>query len=106
MWGTFDMNVQIGGSAPGAGNLVCGNGGSGISIDNSYMVACENVIIQGNRIGVDAAGNALGTATASTSRATCGLPGSAERPGEGNVISGTGRHPRVGVSATAFPTGP
>lgn len=46
------MDHAIGGSAPGAGNLISGNGGSGIHLQG------ERYVVEGNRIGTDAAGSA------------------------------------------------
>jgi uncharacterized repeat protein (TIGR01451 family) len=43
----------IGGSAPGAGNIIAGNNGPGVLVNQLYNV-------QGNAIGVDANGNPLG----------------------------------------------
>ena len=48
-------NTAIGGTASGAGNLISGNLGSGITLDNR-----ANNQILGNRIGTDVAGNPLG----------------------------------------------
>jgi hypothetical protein len=48
-----DGNV-IGGTAAGAGNIISGNAGSGIFIDGGS----DNTLIQGNRIGTNAAGDA------------------------------------------------
>jgi CSLREA domain-containing protein len=74
----------IGGAAPGAGNLISGNGGSGVHL------ACSNCQVYANRIGVDAAGTAavpngehgvsIGDAAAANT-----IGGS---PAERNVISG------------------
>ena len=54
VWGASAVTAQItvGGSAPGAGNLISGNGWTGIGFDNA------NSVIQGNLIGTDAAGTA------------------------------------------------
>ena len=43
----------VGGVAPGAGNLIAGNGGDGISVQGG-----SNNVIQGNRIGIDVTGTA------------------------------------------------
>lgn len=56
---TYDNT--IGGTVPGAGNLISGNTGAGIQINNSG----RNIVIQGNFIGTDfsgtrALGNAIG----------------------------------------------
>ena len=47
------IDNEIGGSMSGAGNLISGNGHTGI-----YCYAGENTIIKGNYIGVNATGNA------------------------------------------------
>ena len=51
-------NNVIGGSAPGAGNLISGNGTveSGLGHGNGISVGSSNNIIQGNLIGTDATG--------------------------------------------------
>jgi hypothetical protein len=55
------LSNQIGGSAPGAGNVVSGNADDGIKISGS---ATSGTVIQGNRIGVAADGaTALGNGT-------------------------------------------
>jgi uncharacterized repeat protein (TIGR01451 family) len=42
---------QLGGTAAGAGNLISGNGGAGVSVSGS-----DGTLVQGNLIGTDAAG--------------------------------------------------
>jgi parallel beta-helix repeat protein len=81
-------NVLIGGAVPGAGNIICGvgetgHGQAGIGVINS------NAIIQGNRIGVDVAGTAMGTGNGIViwGNANNTLIGGSN-PGEGNLISG------------------
>lgn len=55
-------NNTIGGTAAGAGNLISGNDGDGVQLVNSSGAAGNN-LVQGNRIGVNAAGTAkLGNA--------------------------------------------
>jgi parallel beta-helix repeat protein len=77
-------NVTIGGTAPGAGNLISGNMTRGV------FIQAPNALIQGNTIGTNAAGSlALGNQTgvsigAFGSNATIG--GTAA--GAGNLISG------------------
>ncbi|HET6409252.1 MAG TPA: Calx-beta domain-containing protein [Chthoniobacteraceae bacterium] len=75
----------IGGVDPGAGNLISGNNGDGIGLSGSV-----GNVIQGNRIGTDAAGThaipnfgGIEVFTGSTSN----LIGGSE-PGAGNIISG------------------
>ena len=82
-----DSAATIGGTAAGAGNLISGNDGAGISIFNS-----GGTVIQGNRIGPDASGtNPLGNGGAGISidGGTDYLIGGTAA-GAGNVISGNG----------------
>jgi hypothetical protein len=86
-------NNTIGGAGLGAGNLISGNGGDGIFL---YNFAADKVV-QGNTIGLNAAGNA---AIANSVRgvfigfgANNNLVGGTA-PGAGNVISG---NTQVGV---------
>ena len=80
-------NVTIGGTAPGAGNLISGNAGSGIALDGSD---CTGVTVQGNSIGTNAPGrnplaNALGISLLST---THGNQIGGTTPAARNLISG------------------
>jgi titin len=57
--GNDAANVTIGGTAPGAGNVISGNESKGVAITSG-----RNNLVQGNRIGTDATGNsALGNGT-------------------------------------------
>jgi uncharacterized repeat protein (TIGR01451 family) len=85
----------IGGTAPGAGNVISGNGFVGVVIDGTSLgssgVATGNVV-QGNKIGTDptgtlAVGNALSGVFVSGAPSNT-IGGTA--PGAGNVISGNG----------------
>jgi hypothetical protein len=75
----------IGGTEPGAGNLISGNGGgTGVTVETGATV-------QGNFIGTDvtgthALGNRIGVAFEGSSLSTSLLGGTA--PGAGNLISG------------------
>ena len=74
-------SVTIGGTAPGAGNVISGNGGVGVSATGA------NNRVLGNYIGTDAAGavavgNTFGGVTAAVVGGTV--------PGARNVISGNG----------------
>ncbi len=54
----FAGGVRIGGSAPGAGNLISGNNGNGIQLTGSQSPGwATGVVIEGNRIGTDADGS-------------------------------------------------
>jgi CSLREA domain-containing protein len=74
----------VGGTDPGAGNVISGNYGSGIEI----VASSNNNTVQGNYIGTDASGRyAIGNQTGiiiDSSSHTIGGP----EPGAGNVISG------------------
>jgi hypothetical protein len=100
---TNSTGNQIGGTTAGAGNVISGNTTSGISIDTS----ANNNIVQGNRIGTDAAatgalpntrfgivvgissGNQIGATTAGAGNiiANSGDDGVAILSGTGNLVS-------------------
>ncbi len=76
------LNNTIGGTAPGAGNLVSGNQGGGI------VVAGTGYLIQGNRVGTNAAGtealaNGSGILVSGTNTTVGGTV-----DGAGNLLSG------------------
>jgi len=76
-------NNTIGGTAPGAGNLISGNYGAGITL----MTEGESNLIQGNVLGTDISGTAaMGN---STDGVTVSFPGNVTI--NGNLISGNGR---------------
>ena len=86
-------NNLIGGSAPGAGNLISGNGGnqSGLGRGDGISMSSSMNTIQGNLIGTDVTGtgplrNLLSGITASGTNNTIGGIG----VGEGNVIAFNG----------------
>lgn len=92
--GMFGVSVQdeaqnntIGGTAPGAGNVISGNGHNGVSLTNS---SGNGNLFQGNLIGTNADGTAAvpngvyGIQIGSSSNHTIG----GTTPGAGNVISG------------------
>jgi len=82
-------NNFIGGSAPGAGNLISGNQGIGIKLDNSSPGVITHNTVQGNYIGTDRAGsyaianNSRGIEVTSDQNVIGG-----DIPGAGNLISG------------------
>jgi hypothetical protein len=79
------VNNTIGGTAPGAGNVIAANGDAGIYSN------LEGTLIQGNLIGVDATGGPMGNAgdgvfLAGADRNVVG----GSDPGAGNVIANSG----------------
>ena len=89
---------MIGGSAPGAGNLISGNGTGVQSTGGGINV------IQGNLIGTDVTGNsAIPNGEGISLTGTTGFLIGGSNPGEGNVISGNagnGIHVSVGNGCT------
>lgn len=87
-------NVMVGGTDPGASNLISGNGGSGIHILRSSQFAAETNTVQGNFIGVNVIGShALGNGedgvrVVNAGNNTIGGTTTAAR----NVISGNSVH--------------
>jgi parallel beta-helix repeat protein len=79
---------RVGGTSPGAGNLMSGNQGFGLFLTGT------NAAIQGNRIGTNAAGtaalpNSVGGAGIDTGG---GAVFGGTDPGAGNLISGNGQY--------------
>lgn len=100
---------RVGGTAPGAGNVVSGNGTNGIVL---YGVGATNNLLQGNFIGTDASGES-GLPNGSTDltvvaagvllvNAPLNVIGGTEL-GAGNLISGNGMH-GIAVEAGAVGT--
>ena len=88
------INNTLGGTAPGSGNVISGNGGNGVSINNGSTAN----LIQGNKIGTNAEGaaaiaNNLGIQISDSSNNVIGGATGAAR----NVISGN-RTRGVGIS--------
>ena len=88
-WSGLDLSAPdtvVGGSAPGAGNVIAGNWGSGIVL---WGEASSGVVIQGNFIGTNTAGvSGLGNRLAGIQidRSHAALIGG-DGPGEGNTIA-------------------
>ncbi len=90
-------NNVIGGTTPGAGNVISANGGSGVSIfDSSAANPSTGNVVQGNKIGTGMTGNGnLGNAGDGVSIITSSYVASNETvggaaPGAGNVIAFNG----------------
>jgi CSLREA domain-containing protein len=83
--GATFTNTIVGGSVPGAGNVISGN------INGGMDVGGTNLVIQGNYVGTDATGNAaLGNAPYGIVVEGSGAIIGGTSPGAGNVISGNG----------------
>ena len=75
------QNNLVGGSLPGAGNVISANGGSGVRIDDfdpdesSSNFATQGNVVQGNKIGTDVTGTRTwatpATGSRSSLRASC-----------------------------------
>ena len=86
----------IGGSGSGQGNLISGNGTTGISIGT----AAVSTTVRGNMIGTDASGtaqiaNGVGVAVFSSSNTIGGA-----NAGEGNVISGNNHGVNISIGSS------
>jgi titin len=84
----FSSGNIIGGPTPAERNIISGNGASGVVIDG---VSSSNNVVQGNYIGLNAAGTAALGNTNSGVRLTAGARFNTiggTNAGEGNVISG------------------
>ena len=95
--------VRIGGSAAGAGNLISGNGRSGLADQRPS-------VIQGNRIGTNAAGTAAIPNSAdpvlisgAVELQGAGITFGGSGAGEGNLVSGNGRY-GVSIIGATVPT--
>ncbi|MBI2423566.1 MAG: DUF5011 domain-containing protein [Candidatus Hydrogenedentes bacterium] len=83
-------NTQVGGSAPGEGNVISGNGFRGLLIQSNFLRTVGHVV-EGNYIGT----NASGTARIPNQNSGLYVGGAVEEvriggtePGAGNLISG------------------
>ena len=89
---TYGSNILIGGTAPGAGNVISGNMGNGIDSLTALSPIPTGDTIQGNLVGTDATGTkALGNGQDGiflSSPTNVLVGGTAE--GAGNVISNNG----------------
>jgi hypothetical protein len=84
--GIFNQPNTIGGSAPGAGNVIAG----GTTRGNIWHEAAAGVVIQGNFIGTDLTGTIpLGTSSFGIRLANGAVVGGTN-PGEGNTIAFNG----------------
>jgi uncharacterized repeat protein (TIGR01451 family)/CSLREA domain-containing protein len=84
---TNPQATTIGGTAPGAGNVISGNNGIGIGISD----AATGTIVQGNRIGTNAAGTAALGNTLDGVKLDVGAANTAVGgtvTGAGNIVSG------------------
>ena len=87
------LNTTIGGTAPGAGNVISGNAGPGIILDdeNGYAGPASGNMVEGNFIGTDATGtDALGNQSIAGIVVEQGASGNTiggTTPGAGNVIA-------------------
>jgi hypothetical protein len=95
------LNSVVGGTSPGAGNVISANGGDGIRISDPLLLAnggeiSSGAVIQGNKIGTDVTGtHALGNAGDGISLVISNLLASDETiggisPGAGNTIAFNG----------------
>ena len=76
--GELITNTTIGGTAPGAGNVISGNGDAGVEIDG---IGTTGTLVQGNKIGT----NALGMAGIANGKAGVSIIFSASN----NTVGGT-----------------
>src|SRR5207237_1967261 len=101
----YSSSNLIGGTAPGAGNLISGNR-VGVAIGGGTTATLSKNQVQGNLIGVDATGAAPlpnqldGVALSTASGNTIGGDG-----GAGNTIAFNGRTGSVVYSATGMHVG-
>ncbi|MEX2663549.1 MAG: hypothetical protein WD227_16580, partial [Vicinamibacterales bacterium] len=92
--------AEIGGSVPGARNVISGNAHAGVAIYTTNASLPQNVLVKGNYIGTDATGAVAGVGNGvfgiSVSHGTGHVFGG-DTAADGNVIAGNGG-PGVGVT--------
>ena len=102
LWVFGGSNMLVGGTAPGAGNVISGNAGLGMRFDSIISIT-----IQGNRIGTTAGGGPLGNGGDGIQGAAVFafydiIIGSAEDPAGANVIA---NNAGAGIDITSSDTG-
>src|SRR5688500_10917315 len=87
-----DGTAQVGGANPGEGNLIAAHtdpgGGAGVIV----LLGGSNSVIQGNVIGLDAAGGVLGNGYSGITVAGHNVTIGGSSIGAGNVLSGNGAY--------------
>ncbi len=94
--GVNGTNATIGGAGAGAGNIISGNGNAGVLFESGSSGS-----IKGNRIGTNAAGNAVIAGNgAGVFLASSGVTVGGIAAGEANTISGSNTHGVIVSSGT------
>ena len=98
------QGTRVGGGLAGQGNIISGNTSYGVIIDGNGVTTTSGNYVQGNHIGLNAAGDAPIANLAGGIRITSGAQGNFIggdwNAGQGNVISGNG-----GTTAGIYITG-
>jgi Ca2+-binding RTX toxin-like protein len=82
----------IGGTAPGARNIISGNQEAGLQIDGNAFNFNESILVEGNYVGLDALGvNAISNEFDGVEVSASGTTIGGTAAGAGNVISGNNR---------------
>ena len=90
------MLTEIGGTTPGAGNVILDNGGIGLFVHATGSGLSDGTIVQGNKIGVDATGTTgLGNDSGIEFRSTSFSVIGGSSPAARNVVSG--HQPKPGI---------
>jgi parallel beta-helix repeat protein len=93
--GLYGSNILVGGTVSGAGNVISGNRGSGIDLQQTPTTG--PIQIQGNRIGTDLSGGyAIGNGGDGISLAANNVTVGGTTPAARNLISGNGNGVHVG----------